>query len=191
MADNFRKSPGDEEQRKFDPFVHAITVISEPHRLGHDGFVYHASGKVTGMVDANVDEFLLAVPAATFPHIQRVRFSFGGGDVDIETYEGATTSDDGVALSELNTNRNSSNTPSTVLTFGPTVTDDGTLIHTAWAPPTAAGIGLSSEGSGNVDAGEEWILAPSTKYLVRLTNNSGATIDYRWEFFWYEIGYEN
>ena len=36
--------------------------------------------------------------------------------------------------------------------------------------------------------GEEWILAPSTKYLFRITNNSGGILDLSYEFVWYEIG---
>jgi hypothetical protein len=193
MADNFRNEfeKHEEELRKFDPFAHAVTVIQEQHRMGHDGFMFHSSGKVTGMIDANVDDFLLAVPAATFPHLQRIRFTFGAGDIDLQSYEGTTTSADGAAQSVLNTNRNSANTPDTVLTIGPTVSTPGTLVHTAWAAPTATGTGLSAEGAGAVEAGEEWVLTPSTKYLFRITNNSGATIDYRWEFLWYEVGYDD
>jgi hypothetical protein len=70
QSSDFRQSPADEEKYKFDPFTHSVTVISEQHRMSHDGFMHHSSGKVTGMVDTNVDEFLIDVPAATFPHLQ-------------------------------------------------------------------------------------------------------------------------
>ncbi len=186
----FRKNVGDEERRKFDHDVHAVTVIPHVHRMGHDGFTYHASGKVAGMIDANVDDFLLVTPAAPEIHLQRFRLTVGRGDIDVLVYEGTTTSADGSALAELNTNRNSANTPGGVLTFAPTVTDEGALIHTGWIAPTATGTGLSSEGITSDTGGEEWLLAPSTKYLFRITNNSGATIDYRWEYLWYEPDYD-
>lgn len=181
------RSVADGEGDKFDPFSRAVTVIQEQHRMGHEGMMYHSSGKVAGMIDANVDEFLLVTPAGSFPHMQGLTFTFGRGDIDILIYEGATASADGTPQTLHNTNRNSPNTP--VITWGvaPTLSDDGTLIHTAWAAPTATGTGQSATGITGINNGEEWILKPSTKYLVRVTNNSGSTIDYRWELLWYEI----
>jgi len=189
MADNFREHVADEMQRAMDPHAHALTTIDALHRMIHDGFVYHASGKVTGMVDTNVDEFLLTVPAGVSPHFQRLQLTTGRGDIDLRVYEGTTTSADGAAVGTLNVNRNSTNTAGTVLTTGPTITGDGTLIHTQWTPPTATGVGQSPAGIIGETNGEEWILKPSTKYLIRVTNNSGATISYRYELLWYEIGY--
>jgi hypothetical protein len=189
MADEFRRGVHDEELYKFDQFAHATTVIQELHRLTHDGFVYHSSGKVTGMIDSNVDDFLVVVPAVTFPHFQRLQITAGRGDIDILVYEGATASDDGTPVSTFNVNRNSTNTPDTVLNSAPTISDVGTLIHTQWIQPTATGVGQSPAGITGETNGEEWVLKPSTKYLIRITNNSGATIAYRYEFLWYEIDY--
>lgn len=189
MGDTYRRSANDEELFKFDQFAHAVTTIDEPHRMAHDGFMYHASGKVTGMIDANVDEFLLTTQAFNFPHLQRLNFDFGAGDIDIQSYEGATASADGTVIGSNNTNRNSANTADLVMTSGPTLTGDGTLIHTTWAHPVGTGIGQSAQGISDVTNGEEWILKPSTKYLIRITNNSGATISYRYEVLFYELGY--
>lgn len=184
----WRDSQGDEELRKFDKFTHAVTIIQEQHRHSHDGFMYHASGKVAALGNGADQDFLLAVPALTFPHLQRFSISVEAGDVDILLYEGTTTSDDGTPDGELNVNRNSANTPGSVLSLTPTVTGVGTLLHTSWIPPTGAGVG-SSAGVLDVTLGEEWVLKPSTKYLFRVTNNSGGSIDLRYEFVWYEIGY--
>lgn len=168
----------------------AQTVIDAVHQMGHSGFTHHASGKVTGMVDTGTHEYLIVVPADIYPHLNRVNFSVGAGDIDIESYEGATASDNGVALTSFNTNRNSGNTPGMVVYTGPTLTDDGTNIHVAWVPPTVSGVGQSNpDGVADVDAGEEWILKPSTNYMIRLTNNSGETIAFRYEYHWYEIDY--
>ena len=73
MTTIFRSSPADEEKYKFSPTFHAVTAMSLLERVGDDGFIFHASGKVTGMVDANVDDFLLVTPAS--PEVHLTRFS--------------------------------------------------------------------------------------------------------------------
>lgn len=191
MANNYRSTTLLEEAAKFDSFAHAVTTIDELHRMTHDGFVYHVSGKVTGMIDANVDDFLLAIPKGAYPHFQRLQITAGRGDIDMAVYEGTTTSADGTPIGSLNVNRNSPNVAETILTSAPTVSALGTLIHTQWVPPTATGVGQSPSGIIGETNGEEWVLAPDTKYLIRITNNSGATIAYRYELLWYEIGYKD
>jgi hypothetical protein len=187
----YRLNPGDEEARKFDQFAHAVTTIEELHRLTHDGMVYHTSAKVLSLADAGVYDILIAVPAGTFPHFQRLQLTVGRGDVDIDMYEGTTTSADGTVVGSFNVNRNSTNTASTVTSHTPTITGDGTQIHTQWLAPTATGVGGSvPAGIVGETNGEEWVLKPNTKYLIRVTNNSGATINFRYEMLFYEISYE-
>ena len=173
--------------RNRDPVSFADTVIDALHRHTHDGFVHHLSGKVTGMIDTDVDNFLL-VPGGA-PHFQRFRIAASRGDIDIQVYEGTTVSANGSEVGSNNTNRFSSNVAATKLYSGPTITDDGTLIHTTWMPPTATGTGQSASGLVGETNGEEWILSPANNYLIRITNNSGATIAYSYEMLWYELDY--
>lgn len=175
-------------QAAYDFETQAFSVEDTTHRMNHEGFMHHASGKITGMLDAGVQDFLITTGAKA-AHIQSAGFTFGRGDIDIEVYEAATTSAAGTVIPVFNTNRNSANVPLTVVTKGPTVTGVGTLIHTAWLPPTATGTGLSANGVVGGESGEEWELLPNTKYLIRTTNNSGATIDLRHEWLYYEIDY--
>lgn len=189
MAWEFRKSGRDEEDRKFDNYAHAVTVISETHRLNHDGFVFHSSGKITGVLDAGVQDILLDVPAATYPHLQRVNVSVGSGDVDIQFYTHSSTSAPGSSVFEVVTNRNAANSSGMQVSLDPTVTNVGSLMATQWIPPTAAGVGMTQSGVAGVNDGEEWILNPAVKYIIRITNNSGSTIDMRFEILWYEIDY--
>jgi hypothetical protein len=182
----------EEEIKKFDPYTHAVTVITDPHRLTHDGMVFHCSGKVTGIVDDASSDFLLVAPPVTPLHLHRARMTFGAGDVDLLAYEGVETSAQGAAVNPIfNLNRNSDNTPEMLITSNPTITAPGTLIHTQWAPPTAAGQGQSPQGIGDVDQGEEWILIPGEQYLIRVTNRSGGTITFAYEFMWFEVTYDN
>ena len=123
-------------------------------------------------------------------HLNKMRISLGAGDVDILAYEGCTFSSAGTPLVKQNTNRNSSNASLADMSYTPTLTADGVLIHRIWAVPQGTGVGQSPQGLSNVDAGEEWILSPNTSYLFSITNNSGGPITVSYDFLWYEISYE-
>ena len=189
MADTWRDSNTDEELRSWDRFVHARTVVDHEHRMIHDGFAFHITHRVASLANGAALEGLISVPADSFPHLTGMLFTFGAGDVDIETFEGTTTSADGTAVTTFNRNRNSSITPAISVFHTPTITADGTQIHDRLVPPTGNGVG-NREGVVSPNLGEEWILKPSTKYLVRVTNNSGGAIKLTMEMLWYEAGYE-
>lgn len=162
-----------------------LITIDTAHARSHAGEMFHSAFKVTGVLDAGVVNVLIQTGAIP-PHLSYMRASFGGGDIDLVVYEGTTVSADGTGQTENNTNRNSSNTPLTAIFLTPTITGDGTAIHTQWAVPVSTGIGQSVSGIADISAGEEWLLLPSTNYLQRATNNSGGTIDMWFEFVWYE-----
>jgi len=189
MADTWRDSNTDEELRSWDRFVHARTVMDHKHRMIHDGFAYHTTHRVASLGNGASLEGLISVPAGSFPHLTAMLFTFSAGDIDIETFEGTTTSADGTAVAVFNRNRNSSNTPAISVSHTPTITADGTQIHDRLVHPTDFGVG-TSEGIVSPNLGEEWILKPSTKYLVRVTNNSGGAVKLTMEMLWYEAGYE-
>ena len=178
-----RKSIAHETQHAFDLYANAYTVIQEQHRMAHDGFMFHSAGVSLDLADAGTFEILLVTPANTYPHIQKIKFFLEDSPATIELFEGVTASADGAADNTQNVNRNSPLTPGSVVTTGPTVTDDGTLLTTK----LLSGTGKDSGQIGDT-LGEEWILKPSTKYLVRLTNLSAGIIDLSWELSFYEIG---
>ena len=191
MADNFRVNTSyDEEMRKFDPYAHAVTVITEQHRLIHDGMFFNVSGKQTGWTNGTTQQFLVSPPAGCFPHIQTMILNFGKGDIDFVAYENPTITDNGSPLTPVNVNRTSANTAALQLYAAPTVTDNGTHEFTLWVPNTSTGNGQSANGITGVGQGSEWVLNESTPWLIVLTNNSGATIDWAYEFSWYELGYD-
>lgn len=162
-------------------------IISSVHAHAHRGKVFHMAVKQTGLADTASAEFLIRVPAAIYPHVHRFRVNLSAGDVDIVQYEGATITAPGTPVSTFNTNRNSSNVPSTLIYGAPTVGADGTEIHRMWTPSMGTGIGQSQVGISDAEAGEEWILKPSTDYLMRITNNSGAALSFWAEMLWYEL----
>lgn len=181
INDRFR-TVADAEADKFDRFSRAVSVITEEHRLSHEGLVYHATHRVAALANSASLDILLDVPANTFPHLRKLMFHLESGPCDIEFFEGTTTSADGTGITVFNRNRNSANTAGTVITHTPTITDDGTRLHDLYSPT-----GGKDVGSDTLGLGEEWTLAPSTKYLLRLTNNSGAVLDFSLEIMFYEI----
>lgn len=190
LKDVYRKSADDELLRNYSPLVHAGTDVAILGRMAHDGFAFVASGKITGVLTATTSDLLLRVPTLTqpVPHLDRIRVAVGRGDVDVLFYEAPTTSADGAAAPIRNLNRVLNRANATLLFTGPTVTGVGTLLHTGWAPPTAAGIGLSANGN-DLEGVEEWILQANTDYLIRIDNNSGDTIDWHYEIVWFEPNY--
>lgn len=183
------RSVADAEADKFDRNSRAVTIIEEEHRLTHEGMVWHTSDRAQVANAASLD-ILFVTPAFTYPHLRKAILNLGDAPANICLYEGVTASADGTAAPVFNRNRNSANVPSTVVTTGPTVTDLGTMIHDRLVGDTG-GMGSNQAGAESAGLGEEWILTPSTKYLLRVTNNSGAEITVNYEIMWYEIMWQN
>ena len=179
----FRRSIVDEDLRKFDPYAHAVTVIDENHRLIHDGMFFEVQQSDAALVNGGIVNILLDVPAGSFPHFQDLEISTDEGPIAFDLYEGTTVSANGVALGVANKNRNSSRTAELDLYFNPTITDDGTLLKSSQVPVASVAELFSQKRSG------EWVLAPSTLYLVRITNNSGQTASINITINFYELDY--
>lgn len=170
-----------------DPRSGHLAVIDTGHAHAHAGYMFHASGKVATIANLATQLFHMRVPADTYPHWNRVRLTFGDGNIDIATYENSIVDVLGTPIVPKNTNRNSSNTAGMTLYAGTTFTDLGDNLHELWAPPTATQ-GAHVVGISDVSNGEEWIMAPLTDYAMSITNNSGGAIAYSWEMLFYEIG---
>lgn len=154
----------------------AVETIDSIHERVHQGILFtHEQVAVAGdpaelANDASL-EYLITVPAGKFPHMRWAAEC--GGDSRVRIYEGVTTSDDGTEVTMLNRNRNSSNTAPITLHTGPTVSDYGTLLGDQ-VMPTGGGIFGIGGGAGAATIFGEWVLKPSTLYVVRLTNISGG-----------------
>lgn len=191
MAGRFTRDPktGTGYMREFayDRLVPAMTVIGSEHRMIHDGYSWHATHRVASLANLGTFDVLLNVPSGVFPHLNAMLFSVSDSPLDITSYEDVTTSDDGSSITTFNRNRNSGNGSGMILTHTPTVTDLGTLVHDRFVPDNG-GVGSNEIGMISPNLGEEWILKEGSKYLVRLTNNSGGAINFTFEALWYEPG---
>ena len=95
-------------------------------------------------------------------------------------YEGATTSG-GTALTEVNLNRNSTNTSNGAAVLNPTVSSTGTLL----GQYVLIG-GVKKKATGGDLASVSMLLKPLTTYLLRMTNVSGADQAAEMTITWYE-----
>lgn len=192
-AEGFRISTADEQRRSMDPYAHAQTMISEEHRMIHDGFMFDASGIEATVANAGTLDLLIKVPAGYFPHVTLVEFQPSDAALQVDFFEGTTVSADGSAVNTRNHNRagTPNDSPNTTIFQDPTVTADGTNLHTRHIPDPG---GPPGRDSGQLVAGGdvEWVLGHPTlakNYLWRLTNNSGGAITCGYHINFYEIGY--
>lgn len=157
-----------------------ITAEINHHRL-HEGRafiawnIYPDSAKLAAGAHADI---VLAAGPGTSPHVTIAMES--SGDADFFIYEGTTTTG-GTAFTPVRRNRNIAATSNVAMVTNPTVNTLGTLINRQFV---TGGTGKKSSGGG---AGSlEYVLAPLTNYLFRLTNVNGTAHTALLELEWYE-----
>jgi hypothetical protein len=159
----------DEDQK--DAITGAMVSIEVIHHEVHEGEMFYAEHVNTNVANA-VSLDILITTGAKYDHIV---FNLGvGGQTLVYLYEGPNASG-GTSVPIYNMNRPSANAPLSIVTHTPSVVATGSvalvngrLLAGGTSPQTRVGAG--------VRAGTEFILKPSTKYLIRATNNSGAGI---------------
>lgn len=163
---------GSEGEKFKQDLTDALVIISYPHHEVHAGSMFEVTYKAPDgapLADDATIAFLLRT-GAKFDHL--VFGTNAGGDAELELLEAPTITDDGAALAELNMNRGSVKVAVTVVTLNPTVTvATGTLLFNDFVPGGSGG--NAQGGSGAVRQGTEWILAPNTAYVIRMTNRAG------------------
>jgi len=170
-----------------DPYADAFTVISEEHRMIHDGYMFNLSGKATGIANGGTYDLLFVCGSGVFLHVINMEYTIDDAPALIELYEGTTYSAAGTSIDWVNHSRVSANTADTVATHTPTVTSPGTLVAERYIPDPGGSAGHTS-GSIVQGGDYEWILGNGDDYLWRFTNNSGGAIDIGFHFNAYEIG---
>jgi len=157
-----------------------ITVDVNHHRL-HEGRafiawkIYPDSAKLAAGSSADI---VLAAGPGTIAHVTIAMES--SGDADFFVYEGTTTTG-GTAFTPVRRNRNIEATSNVAMVTNPTVNTLGTLINRQFV---TGGTGKKSSGGGGGSL--EYVLAPLTNYLFRLTNVNGTAHTALLELEWYE-----
>jgi hypothetical protein len=197
MTDNYRggNEAQHEEVKKFDQYAHAVTMISEPHRMIHDGFFFTLSGLEMALASAATIDILFQFPVGVVGHMVLVEFTVSDAPVLVEMFRDPTVDVLGAELLPQNHNQvaqmaGTGGSPPATITRDTTLTDDGFLVEPRYVPAIG---GPPGQIGGQMVAGEnaEWVLGNGHDYMWRLTNLSGGEIVAGWHFNGYRIGYEN
>lgn len=172
---------------RIDPSTNAmdVTTINRAHSNVHLGRLYSQCLYTEALVDEGSIDYLLQIPEGKQLH--SAPLGACGGDALIFLFEGTTFSDAGVIETVANHNRTSSNISTAISSSGPTITDVGTEISCGLIPGGTGGNAVGGQGGGPVREGAEWLLAPNTDYLIRLTNISGITRAASITLVYYEV----
>ena len=125
----------------------------------------HTSG--TTLASAASYVHLLVTPASPSVQVADLLLSVDSGPFGVFLYEDTVTSNDGTATTFRNQNRTNVAAASTAVYHTPTVSSDGTEIFYAMVPGTNAASSIFGP-TGSI----RLVLKPSTKYLIRCTNNN-------------------
>lgn len=164
-----------------DAITEAQYTLDYVHHEAHAGSYYGYCENVN-LGNAAVRDILISVPDTNrWPHLLwKVRSS---GEANLTIYEGATTSNDGTGVTEINHNRNSTNTSLTQIFFTPTLTATGAVI-------CLEHFGAGQNAGGESRGEQELILKQNTKYLFRIVSEA-ADNDISTMFGWYEHANKN
>ena len=157
-----------------------ITVAVNHHRL-HEGaafFIYENIFNGSQLLD-NASINIVIASASGVPMHMTIG-AFCGGDAELYLYEG-TTATGGTNKVAQNRNRTSLKTSSTAALLDPTISVLGTELFAELLPG-----GVKKAAAGGGAEALEYILAPLTNYLIRMTNISGASQNATLTLEWYE-----
>ena len=147
----------------------------------HYGGMCHAEHVDGTVADDDVVDVLLRTGASADHAIFEVSV---GGQSSVQMWEAPQVGDVGTAFGSLNMNRLMTRTAETLLYHSPTITATGAITMVNRIIP--AGATAQTRVGGQSSKGVEWVLAPETDYLLRITNTSGGNIPISTVFEWYE-----
>lgn len=159
----------------------AFPVITTDHGFIHEGIAYTLAGSVT--VDG-AWSLAITTPADQYTHFKPTSIAVSGGPVVVSFTEGDTF-EGGSAATPRNRNRTltSPDSSTVVCKTGVTPGGAGTTLFTSVIPGITTGSTRIGAGSS---AAEEFVLKPSTVYILTLTESAVGTVLCGYDLFWYE-----
>ena len=130
---------------------------------------------------------LLGITGDREVHFLAIEGDWSAGGVRYELFEEPTTTADGTPVTPYALNRALVNAATLSVYSAPTVTDDGIKIAQKYIPSTGVGGNVQAK-FGGIAGGR--VLKKNTKYLIKLTNESGDTVTHGHYFVWGEALYD-
>lgn len=157
-----------------------ITQLDSFHAHTHRGEAFSMAHLDQAVAGSGNFTILLEVQSGIAVHVAAALTA--GADAQLQFFENTTFSAAGSALPSINRNRIIATPPTTILTLGPTITDDGDVLVDQFV---AGGTGGQSPG-GSGAVYSEFVLGVGD-YLVRMTNLSGQATELGIQIVWYEV----
>lgn len=156
-----------------DAITQSMSVIDHKHSMIHAGCSFTSSG-LTTISPSGTYTIHLKTPAT--PATVHLQYKIASNNlVQLGLYEDATVTGQGTPIWAYNRNRPIETVNLMDVYTGPTATDDGTLIESQYL------------SSGEV-AACEFVLKPSTSYLLRMTEpTTSNTVFASFKLDWYEF----
>lgn len=154
----------------------ALVMLGENRHRTLQGKHFYTS-QIFILSGSEVRKFLVTTPD-TEEHAHMILNVSTQAEATVTVFEGAIISDAGSIITAVNCKRDSTNTPSTIVTGAPDVTGNGTQIL------------VQKVGSGKRIGGEfgteKVELMSNAKYLFEISNNTTSDNWVDWSFNWYE-----
>lgn len=182
------------ETTKFDPFARSVSVITEAHRLIHEGLFYYAFRTEFDIPDGDFRYALFRT--GNIPvHFKGLNIRASEGPVNLNFFENATINDPS-PLNEIvvqNANRLSSNMAQMkIFALG----DGAGIISSPIGLPFLGNLFVPANGNAGVEGEtgiEELVLLPNTDYVLEVQNDpaGGGTADIQITIAFYELDWAN
>lgn len=162
---------------------HVVNINIE-HQYVHEGKLFQLSGQIASIAAAATVYFHGLTDSAT-THFRAAALVIDGAPADVVFYEDADITANGTPVTAYNKNRNSLTTPTLQVFSAPTIGGGGvgTPLEYGLIPVTGPG----NAGGAAALFESEWVLKPSTSYLISITNNDTVAIKVNYNFIWYEV----
>jgi len=150
-------------------FSQAVPTISSEHRYVHMGEVFRYTDAVT-INSGSSQDYLLTTPVTPYAHL---KLNADGAAITSFFFFEATDRIGTTLQSTYNANRNSATAAGMTIKKGTSGgTTDGTQLMT-YSSGTAQG---NSRSPAALDYASEWVLKPSTKYIIRITSGTASNL---------------
>lgn len=161
-----------------------LIFITHEHSKVHQGKLFTGGYYNASVANGNSIELLIQTST---PQVHLYLKSAAGGDSTFSIFEGGSINAAGTAVTAYNNNRASANTYLCTLTHTPNMSAYGTQLNDIEYEP--GGTGGTAPGAVEQISTEQLVLAPSTNYVLRLTNTSGVAQPLNIRLGFYEVSF--
>lgn len=154
-----------------------VATIDMANTSVHKGIAFEYSS--TGTIAAGQSVYMMGRTGTKVTHLSSYFVRGSGSPLTIQFFENPTVTANGTLQEPIPRNRIASVPPLMHVYAGPTISNDGSLLSTHVV------FGANKDASSD-DLKSEWLLAPNTNYIFKLTNGASQSVQFSAGFLWLE-----